>query len=142
LELWLDAFRHIQAEADPAEALSAYIEDKMRWSEARPLASKLFANEVIHGAVHLDAPLQGRLRDLVTEKAAVVERWIAAGKMAHLSPQHLFFSLWAMTQTYADFDVQVRAVLGRETLTSDDFDAARREVTRLILRGCGLSLPD
>jgi TetR/AcrR family transcriptional regulator len=27
-------------------------------------------------------------------------------------PVHLIFSIWALTQHYADFDVQVRAVLG------------------------------
>ena len=27
-------------------------------------------------------------------------------------PDHLIFSIWATTQHYADFDVQVRAVLG------------------------------
>ena len=35
-----------------------------------------------------------------------------AGLIARLQPQHLIFSIWALTQHYADFDVQVRAVLG------------------------------
>ena len=34
------------------------------------------------------------------------------GKIATLPPVHLIFSIWALTQHYADFDVQVRAVLG------------------------------
>ena len=29
-----------------------------------------------------------------------------------MDPHHLIFSIWALTQHYADFDVQVRAVLG------------------------------
>jgi TetR/AcrR family transcriptional regulator len=34
------------------------------------------------------------------------------GRIARLSPYHLIFSIWSLTQHYADFDVQVRAVLG------------------------------
>ena len=29
-----------------------------------------------------------------------------------MPPHHLIFSIWALTQHYADFDAQVRAVLG------------------------------
>lgn len=142
LERWLDAFRHIRDEADPATALAAYIAEKMAASRDRPLASKLFATEVIQGGVHLDDRLSGRLRVLVEEKSAVLERWVAAGRMQPVSPPHLFFSLWAMTQTYADFDVQVAAVLGRERLDRADFDRATAEVTRLVLSGCGLTPPE
>ena len=35
-----------------------------------------------------------------------------SGMLAALDPHHLIFSIWATTQHYADFDVQVRAVLG------------------------------
>jgi TetR/AcrR family transcriptional regulator len=34
------------------------------------------------------------------------------GRIARLDPVHLIFSIWALTQHYADFDMQVRAVLG------------------------------
>ena len=32
--------------------------------------------------------------------------------MRKIDPRHLIFSIWAVTQHYADFDMQVRAVLG------------------------------
>ena len=32
--------------------------------------------------------------------------------LARVPPHHLIFSIWALTQHYADFDVQVRSVLG------------------------------
>jgi TetR/AcrR family transcriptional regulator len=44
-----------------------------------------------------------------------------------------------MTQTYADFDVQVRAVLGTRSLKDEHFDAAARTITALVLGGCGLT---
>jgi len=142
LDMWVDAFDHFTSERDPAEALTAYVRDKMRWSRTRPLASKVFANEVIHGAQQIDGYLNSKLRRRVEEKSAVIRAWIRAGRMAPIEPKHLFFSLWAITQTYADFDVQVRAVLSRETLSEADFDAATGEVLAFVLRGCGLEPPD
>ena len=47
----------------------------------------------------------------------------------------------AATQTYADFDVQIRAVLGREKLRPTDHKRATEHVVQLILRGCGLQVP-
>ena len=34
------------------------------------------------------------------------------GRLNRLPARHLIFSVWALTQHYADFDVQVRAMLG------------------------------
>jgi TetR/AcrR family transcriptional regulator len=48
----------------------------------------------------------------VDEKSQVLLRWMAEGRIATLPPAHLIFSIWALTQHYADFDVQVRIVLG------------------------------
>ena len=141
LDMWVDAFDHFQTDCDPAEALSAYIRDKMHWSRTRPLASKVFANEVIHGAQHIEGYLSNKLRQRVAEKAIVIRDWIRAGRMAPVEPRHLFFSLWAITQTYADFDVQVRVVLGRRTLSEAEFEAATEQVLAFVLRGCGLAPP-
>ena len=51
---------------------------------------------------------------------------------------HLFFTMWAATQTYADFDVQVRGVMGRKRLSAADHARAADHVVGLILRGCGV----
>jgi TetR/AcrR family transcriptional regulator len=58
--------------------------------------------------------------------------------MAPVDPVHLFFTIWAATQTYADFDVQVCAVLGRSELGTADQARATEHVVTLLLRGCGL----
>ena len=78
------------------------------------------------------------VRSTVERKARVIDGWVAAGRMASVDAVHLFFSIWAATQTYADFDVQVRAVLGRKRLTQRDHERAEAHVVSLILRGCGL----
>jgi TetR/AcrR family transcriptional regulator len=135
---WLAPMLGIAPEADPRTAIERYIRDKMALSAQRPHASKVFANELLHGAPVLKALLAAELRPLVQAKAAVLQGWIAAGRMAPIDPLHLFFTIWAATQTYADFDVQVCAVLGRPELGAADQARATEHVVTLLLRGCGL----
>jgi TetR/AcrR family transcriptional regulator len=145
LREWLVPMDSIVADTDPRAALECYIREKMRQSFARPYASRVWANELLHGAPELHATLVRTLRPLVRRKAAVIDQWIAAGRMAPLDSVHLFFTIWAATQTYADFEVQIRAVLGGR-LDRTAQEQATRHVVALILRGCGLcastSLPE
>ena len=139
LSLWLAETDRITAEAEPAAALAHYVQAKMRLTAERPDASRVFANEVLHGAPEIGGFLRSELRRLVADKAAVIEGWIAAGKMAPVDATHLFFSLWALTQTYADFETQVCAVLGRPALRPADYRRSTEHVLNLVLRGCGLA---
>ena len=135
---WLVPMDSLVPEADPAAALQAYIRAKMAMSAQRPDASRVFANELLHGAEVVGELMRTELRAMVRKKAAVIDGWIAAGRMAAVDSTHLFFTLWAATQTYADFDVQVRAVLGRAELSAKDHARATEHVVALVLRGCGL----
>ncbi len=135
---WLVPAHGITPEADPRTAIEAYIRAKMALSAQRPHASRVFANELLHGAPVLGELLATELRDMVREKAAVIDGWIAAGRMAPVDSTHLFFTIWAATQTYADFDVQVSAVLGRPGLAPAEHARATEHVVQLVLRGCGL----
>jgi TetR/AcrR family transcriptional regulator len=135
---WLLPTHGITPDADPRTALEQYIRAKMALSAARPDGSKVFANELLHGAVEIKNLLTTDLRRLVAEKAAVVQAWVDAGRMAPVDAVHLFFTIWAATQTYADFDVQVSAVLGCDNLAPDEHARATEHVVSLILRGCGL----
>jgi TetR/AcrR family transcriptional regulator len=47
---WLAPLAEIDAEGDPIEQLRKYITLKINMSETHPEASRLFANEVLHGA--------------------------------------------------------------------------------------------
>jgi len=135
---WLDPLEAITPEADPRTALRNYIELKMALAAERPHASRVFANEMLHGAPVVLDLLRTDLRQQVLAKAAVIDSWIAAGRMAPVDSVHLFFTIWAATQTYADFDVQIHAVLGTEPNPVTDTPRATAHVTSLILRGCGL----
>lgn len=139
LREWLAPADTIVADADPRAALEGYIREKMRQSFTRPYASRVWANELLHGAPELRGTLAGTLRPLVRAKAKVIDQWIAAHRMAPVDSTHLFFTIWAATQTYADFEVQICAVLGRASLSEAARAEATEHVVSLILRGCGLA---
>lgn len=139
LSNWLAPTHGLVLEADPRTALTAYVQDKMQHTIAHPDASRVFANELLHGATEIQTVLRTTLKDLVADKAAVIDHWIAQGRMAPVDSTHLFFTIWAATQTYADFDVQIRAVLGLDTLDRRDHQRATAHVVSFILRGCGLA---
>ncbi|WP_242662560.1 TetR family transcriptional regulator C-terminal domain-containing protein [Teichococcus deserti] len=138
LRLWLSATDAIRPDSAPDAALESYIRAKMEWSRSRPHASKLFANEVLRGAPLLSAHLAGGLRAQVEEKSAVLRGWIAEGRMAPVEPRHLFFAIWAMTQTYADFETQIRLVLDVPALGEREFEDGVATVLRLVLGGLAL----
>lgn len=110
LHTWLDPLRTMKADGDPIQEILAYARRKLDLSRDYPRESRLFANEVLQGAPRLGESFPD-LKSLVDEKAAVIQGWAKVGKIAEIDPHHLIFLIWAQTQHYADFDVQVRAVL-------------------------------
>jgi TetR/AcrR family transcriptional regulator len=112
LDTWLDPLREMDPLGDPVREVMGYMRRKLELSRDYPRESRLFANEILQGAPRMRAAIEGELRDLVAEKAAILGEWMDQGRIARLDPVHLLFSIWALTQHYADFDVQVRAVLG------------------------------
>ncbi len=112
LDTWLDPLRAMDPEGDPLTEIMAYVRRKLEMSRDYPRESRLFANDILQGAPFMRAAIEGELTALVNEKAQVLQRWMEEGRIATLPPAHLIFSIWALTQHYADFDVQVRAVLG------------------------------
>ncbi|WP_151719197.1 TetR family transcriptional regulator C-terminal domain-containing protein [Gemmobacter serpentinus] len=112
LQIWLDPLRALDPAGDPVAEILGYIRRKLELSRDFPRESRLFANEMLQGAPRVQGPLQDDLKPLVDEKAAVIARWVTEGRLAPVDPYHLIFSIWATTQHYADFDVQVRAMLG------------------------------
>ena len=135
---WLLPAHVITPEADPRQAIEHYIRAKMALSAQRPHASRVFANELLHGAPVLGELLVTDLSRMVRDKAAVIQGWVDAGRMAPVDSLHLFFTIWAATQTYADFEVQISAVLGAPSLAPQAHARATEHVVQLILRGCGL----
>ncbi len=127
LETWLDPLQALDPSGDPVAEVLAYAHRKLAMSRDYPRESRLFANEILAGAPQIAAVLAGPLRSLVDEKAAVLQGWMAKGLIRQTDPHHLIFSIWALTQHYADFDAQVCAVLGH----SDAFAGADRFIDDL-----------
>jgi TetR/AcrR family transcriptional regulator len=130
LDDWLAPLRALDPEGEPLEEILAYVRAKLAMSRERPRESRLFANEILQGAPRLAPVLEGVLAPLVAEKAAVIRAWAAAGRIADVHPVHLIFSIWALTQHYADFEVQVRTLLGAE----DPWSEAARHLTHHFTR--------
>lgn len=128
LENWLEPLKEIDPKGDPVEELLAYANRKLDMSQHFPRESRLFANEIIQGAPRIIDVLRGELRDLVDEISLIIDGWIAAGRIKPVDPRHLIFSIWALTQHYADFDVQVRAILGEV----DPFDGAEHHMEAML----------
>ncbi|WP_312387000.1 HTH-type transcriptional regulator RutR [Atlantibacter hermannii] len=135
LSIWLAPLRAFRRDLEPLAAIGEYIRLKMEVSRDYPEASRLFCMEMLQGAPLLMGELAGDVRPLVEEKSAIVAAWVAQGKLAPVDPHHLIFMIWATTQHYADFSVQVEAVTGA-TLKDDAFFRHTVEnVQRMIIDG-------
>ena len=132
LDTWLDPLREMKEDGDPIEEILAYMKRKLQMSRDFPRESRLFANEIIQGAPRMMHAIEGELKELVDEKAKIIRKWSADGRIAETDPYHLIFSIWSLTQHYADFDVQVRAILREDT--DEIFDEAETYLTSLFTR--------
>ncbi len=130
---WVVPLEQIREDGDPIEELRAYVRRKLELSRQRPRESRLYAMEIIHGAPHIKTASFKDLRKVVEEKVAVIQGWADAGRITAINPTHLIFAIWATTQHYADFDVQIRAIDD-----SDDdelFETAAKSLETLLLDG-------
>lgn len=135
LDTWLEPLNALDDEGDPLSELKDYIGRKLEMSRDYPRESRLFANEILQGAPRIKKLLETKLKKLVDEKSKVIEGWMKAGKINRVDPRHLIFAIWSTTQHYADFDVQVRAVLGPGRGGEGRFEDAARFLETLFLEG-------
>ncbi|WP_300720258.1 TetR/AcrR family transcriptional regulator [Pseudomonas sp.] len=132
----LRASTPFNADGDPQVVLSNYIRSKILISRDLPFASKVFASEIMHGAPHLSETQVEQLNAQAKHNIACIQTWIDRGQIAPIDPHHLMFSIWAATQTYADFDWQISAITGKAKLQDSDYEAATQTIIRLVLKGC------
>ena len=130
LYTWLAPLRELNENGDPVEEIMIYVINKLHAARDFPRESRLFANEIVQGAPRIKSILETDLRHLVKEKTQILSKWIKQGRLAKIDPYHLIFSIWSLTQHYADFDVQVQAVTGQAT----SFDEAEVFLNHLYRR--------
>jgi TetR/AcrR family transcriptional regulator len=134
LDTWLAPLRDMDETGDPFTEIRSYIRRKLEMARDFPRESRLFANEMLRGAEHVIDMIEIDLKNLVDEKAGVMLVWMDQGRLAApiLSPD--LFHL-GTTQHYADFDVQVRAVLGKNRNGEGRFEDAARYLEQLFMYG-------
>lgn len=140
-EDWHRAAGTFEAGDDPVEAIGGYVRAKMDLSRRRPLGSKVWANEIIHGAEHMQDILSQRVKPWFDTRVKVIDGWIARGLLAPIDAHALMYLIWATTQHYADFDAQIRALSGKRTFTRKAFDEKTEQVVQLVIRACGAVSP-
>ena len=115
LDAWLYPLRDMNPNGDAKDELMNYMRRKLDLSRNFPRESRLFANEIVQGAPRIDTFLKGDLKNLVDEKAKVISGWMDKGLIARFDPHHLIFSIWALTQHYADFEAQTSLIMGKDS---------------------------
>lgn len=140
LDEWLDRMNSLADDSKtPQEVLRGYIEAKLRFSREQPWGSRVYAMEVIGGAPMYGQEIKKKLVPLLRKDIAVFEKWISEGKIAPVNATHLLFTIWAMTQSYADFSTQMCLVLNRKQLARNDFADAEKLITDMVLAAIGIA---
>ena len=123
---------------EPAEILAHYIRQKLDHAFDQPTVSRIFTREILDGGHNLGR-YWPNARVWVEKEVAIINGWIARGRMRPLNAHLLLMHIWAMTQHHADFALQVREIYTpghpREPL---DREAVAKDLIPFVLRGCGL----
>lgn len=112
LDTWLAPLRLINPQGDPRTEIMEYMRRKLEMSRDFPRESRLFANEILQGAPRIEGFIRDDLRLLVDQTAITLRGWVDQGRIAPVDPYHLIFSIWALTQHYADFAAQIALIRG------------------------------
>lgn len=139
LQLWLESVSCFVLEDGPKACLTRYISEKIDQSRINTNASKVFAMALIGEEPFVLEYLNEHFVSELAREKQTIQAWIDQGKMKSISAEHLFISLWALTQTYADFDAQIKIVLNKTELEEEDYEQAKEFVTNMILSSCGIS---
>ncbi|MCV2884227.1 TetR family transcriptional regulator C-terminal domain-containing protein [Aestuariibacter sp. AA17] len=141
LSLWNSAFDEASIDDDPADVLARYIAEKMEISRTKPEASKIFALEIINGAPNLHSFFKEQHIHWMDGRVSLLQSWIDQGRLHTRDPYALLFHIWACSQHYADFGAQIEVLKG-EPFDEHAFSEATKDLIELILKGCGLHVPE
>ncbi|MCA2010380.1 TetR/AcrR family transcriptional regulator [Cereibacter sphaeroides] len=135
--IWLEAADSFDTEARPEVALRRYISRKMQLSREHRHGSKVWANEVMHGAPIVQDYLESALQVWTDTRIAVIRRWIDEGLIRPVEPRWFLYMIWATTQHYADFAHQIET-LNHGALDDAQWHEATETVCGILLRGIGI----
>ena len=134
---WLAAANTFDECEEPVEALRGYIETKMDLSRKRPLESRIWAEEILRGAPLIQDQLEKTLAAWLDTRVKRITDWINKGTIQAMNPRILMYMIWAVTQHFADFESQIRALNQQQNLSDEQFTEAKKQVVQTILKGIG-----
>ncbi|UOA28891.1 TetR family transcriptional regulator C-terminal domain-containing protein [Pseudosulfitobacter sp. DSM 107133] len=134
---WRELFSLSSSLENPAEAITNYIRRKIEHALEHPEVSRFFANEMARGGPEM-GDHWGPLRTSVQEANDTIQGWIDAGNIAPVDPLLFQINMWAVTQHYAEYEAQARALMGAAEGQPMDAERIIAEASALFLRRCGL----
>lgn len=138
---YLDACLSLHDDDQPVAALTRTVSAMVQLFERQPFASKVFMVELKEGATRLPPAYTERWAARVRENVERLGRWVDAGLLAPVDPQHVLLSTWAIAQSCISLGWQVPGLRGRAQLEAIDYAAATQTATRLLVEGLTPALP-
>ncbi len=138
-DFWLQSDDFFDDLNSPAEILTRYINAKMDFSRSRPLGSRIWANEMIRGAQYTKDYVNKNVKNWLDDRIKIIQRWVDNGDIDPIDPRTLIYMIWATTQHYADFGMQIKILNGNKQLSDKQFETAKKNIVTIILKGIGAS---
>jgi len=136
-DIWAEPLGLFEPESDPVETLERYITAKIELARRYPIESRVFASEMIHGAPFIANYLRTDYNRKIAKVFETFDNWIRKGLIDPIDPKHLLLQIWAATQTYADHEPQVAALLGTTTIAEQEYNAASEQLSSMVIKGIG-----
>lgn len=135
MEGWAEVIDQLRPDRAPLTAIEGYIRAKLDYSRAYPEESRVFASEILAGAPRLSEADRAFMRGVTHRHAAVLEGWMAEGKIRRVNARHLLISIWAATQYYSDFAILAADALDCGSLRRADYEMAAQTLVATMLTG-------
>ena len=138
LDSWMIISEGFGQSEDPRKTLENYIRAKLNYSFEHPYGSKVWANEIIHGAPFLSDHLSTVFKCWEVKTSKRIKQWAQQGIIPPINPRYFLYMIWATTQHFADFDAQIESLNGGLPLNKKQKNEVVDTVLQVFLRGVGL----
>ena len=139
IQEWNEGLVTMTVDSDPKTVIEKFVRTKLHQAFAHPNRHKLFAVEVISGAPHLHDFMSTIMHEWALDKVQVMKQWHQQGRIAVADPLQLLILIWATTQRYAEFEIEIVGLMGKKAYDQEDESRAAEFLIPFILRGCGLN---
>ena len=135
LRHWLSTLSNLHSDDQPIDVITTYISKKIQMSQQYPEASRLIAMETMGGTPASGDFLRTELNAWIKVKGQVFLKWQNEGLMAPIEPAYVFFMIWALTQAYANFDIQIATLNKPNGYRNERYPPVTRYAIEVLIRG-------